>query len=89
MTVYSKVAGSGIRHTASAPISLSKSLHEFLSVTARIGGKALSKVHIGMKPLQMSRVISALSNMSDHHLAQIGISRSDIPGYAEKLLADE
>jgi uncharacterized protein YjiS (DUF1127 family) len=37
----------------------------------------------------MARMLSALSNMSDYQLAQIGISRSEIPEYAEKLMADE
>ncbi|WP_366142120.1 DUF1127 domain-containing protein [uncultured Roseobacter sp.] len=37
----------------------------------------------------MARMLSTLSSMSDHQLAQIGISRSDIPRYAEKLMATE
>nr|WP_282120660.1 DUF1127 domain-containing protein [Ruegeria atlantica] len=34
-------------------------------------------------------MLSTLSSMSDHQLAQIGISRSDIPEYAAKLMANE
>ncbi len=41
-----------------------------------------------LKTLQMARILSTLSNMSDDQLAQIGISRSDIPEYAAKLMAD-
>ncbi|WP_370399241.1 DUF1127 domain-containing protein [Sulfitobacter sp. JB4-11] len=37
----------------------------------------------------MARMLSTLSSMSDHQLAQIGISRSDIPKYAETLMVDD
>lgn len=56
-----------------------------LALLARIGAKA----HAGLKALQMARMLSTLSSMSDHQLAQIGISRSDIPKYAETLMADD
>lgn len=42
-----------------------------------------------LKTLQLARMISTLSSMSDHQLAQIGITRSDIPKYAEELMADQ
>ncbi len=48
-----------------------------------------AKAKAALRGLQMGRMLSTLSNMSDYQLAQIGISRSDIPEYAEKLLADE
>jgi uncharacterized protein YjiS (DUF1127 family) len=48
-----------------------------------------AKAHAALKALQMARMLSTLSNMSDYQLAQIGISRSDIPKYAETLMADE
>lgn len=40
-----------------------------------------------LKTLQMARMLSTLSKMSDDQLAQIGISRSGIPEYAAKLMA--
>ncbi|MBU2981495.1 DUF1127 domain-containing protein [Lentibacter algarum] len=38
---------------------------------------------------QTARMMSVLSSMSDYQLKQIGISRSDIPNYAEVLVAGE
>ncbi|RLK07918.1 uncharacterized protein DUF1127 [Ruegeria conchae] len=52
---------------------------------ARIGATA----NAALKALQTARMLSTLSNMNDHQLAQIGISRSDIPEYAAKLMANE
>ncbi|AXI44282.1 hypothetical protein C1J02_08705 [Sulfitobacter sp. SK011] len=49
----------------------------------------MAKAHSAMRTLQMARMLSTLSNMSDHQLAQIGIQRSDIPKYAETLMAEE
>jgi len=48
-----------------------------------------AKANTALKALQMARMMSVLSNMSDYQLAQIGISRSDIPKYAETLMAGE
>ncbi len=48
-----------------------------------------STTKAALKALKMARMLSALSNMSDYQLAQIGISRSEISEYAEKLMADE
>jgi len=59
--------------------------HSFVSILARMGAKA----HSALKSLQMARMLSTLANMSDHQLAQIGIQRSDIPKYAETLMAEE
>ncbi len=56
-----------------------------IALLAWIGTKAKA----ALKALQMARMLSTLSNMSDYQLAQIGISRSEIPAYAEKLMADE
>ncbi len=55
-----------------------------IALLAMIGAKA----HAALRALQMARMLSTLSNMSDYQLAQIGISRSDIPKYAETLMAD-
>jgi uncharacterized protein YjiS (DUF1127 family) len=48
-----------------------------------------AKVNAAVRTLQMARMMSTLSSMSDAQLAQIGISRSDIPEYAETLMAKE
>ena len=56
-----------------------------ISFLAWIGTTA----NAALKALQMARMLSTLSNMNDYQLAQIGISRSDIPEYAAKLMADE
>lgn len=85
MTVNSHTAGPDGRHAVTASISLSKIAHSFLSILAWFGTKAKST----LKALQMGRMLSTLSNMSDHQLAQIGIQRSEIPKYAETLMADE
>jgi uncharacterized protein YjiS (DUF1127 family) len=85
MTVNSHTAGPDGRHAVAASISISMIAHGFLSILARIGAKAKS----ALNALQMARMLSTLSNMSDHQLAQIGIQRSDIPKYAETLMANE
>ncbi|WP_254694185.1 DUF1127 domain-containing protein [Sulfitobacter sp. SK012] len=85
MTVNSHTGGPDTGHAATASISLSKMAHGFVSMLARIGVKA----HSIVKSLQMARMLSTLANMSDHQLAQIGIRRSDIPKYAETLMAEE
>ncbi len=55
-----------------------------ISFLAWIGAKA----NAVLKTLQMAKMLSTLSKMSDDQLAQIGISRSDIAEYAAKLMAD-
>ena len=52
---------------------------------AKLGVKA----HTCLRALQMARMLSTLSSMSDYQLAQIGISRSDIPKYAATLMENE
>lgn len=48
-----------------------------------------TKAKAALKAVQMARMHSTISHMSDFQLAQIGISRSDIPKYAAKLMADQ
>ncbi|MGC1505619.1 MAG: DUF1127 domain-containing protein [Sulfitobacter sp.] len=72
-------------HAATALTSLSKIGHGFVSILVLF----LTKTHAAVKTLQMARMLSTLSNMSDHQLAEIGIQRSDIPKYAETLMAGE
>ena len=62
-------------HAFAAPLALLASLR--------------AKAHAGLKALQMARMLSTLSSMSDHRLAQIGISRSDIPKYAATLMEND
>lgn len=42
-----------------------------------------------LRAMQMARMMSCLANMTDPQLAAIGIKRSQIPQYAEKLMAQE
>ncbi|WP_390910354.1 DUF1127 domain-containing protein [Pseudosulfitobacter sp. SM2401] len=56
-----------------------------ISLLATFGAKA----NAALRTLQVARMMSTLSSMSDIQLAQIGISRSDIPEYAETLMAKE
>lgn len=42
-----------------------------------------------LKSLQTARMMSVLTNMSDHQLAKIGITRSEILQYAERLMSEE
>ncbi|GAA6161993.1 MULTISPECIES: DUF1127 domain-containing protein [Ruegeria] len=74
MAVDTQTVGTNRGHTIAQSIS-------FL---AWIGSTA----NAALKALQMARMLSTLSNMSDYQLSQIGISRSDIPKYAAKLMAD-
>ena len=85
MTVNSQTAGPDGTHAVTASIYLSKIAHSVLSILARLRAKA----KFVLRALQMARMLSTLSNMSDHQLAQIGIQRSDIPKYAETLMANE
>ncbi len=53
------------------------------------GGRSVLKgAHTFLISLQVARMMATLSNMSDHQLAQIGINRSEISDYAEKLVKD-
>ena len=67
----------------------SKMVQGLVSGIAGIGGKALAKTRTLKKSLQMARMMSVLSSMSDDQLFQIGISRSEIPKYAKTLMADD
>lgn len=85
MTINPNTAGPHTRHAGTVSITLSKVAHGIASILVQFGARA----HSALKSLQMARMLSTLSNMSDHQLAQIGIQRSDIPKYAETLMADE
>ena len=85
MTVNSPTVRPENRYPATAFNFLSKNSHRFLSMLAWLGSKAKS----ALKTMQVARMMSTLSNMSDHQLAQIGIQRSDIPKFAETLMAND
>ena len=89
MTVNLHFAEPSSHQAVTASLSWSKTAHGFLSVLARIGNKAMASATSALRALQMGRMLSTLSNLSDHQLAQIGIQRSDIPKYAETLMANE
>ena len=46
------------------------------------------KTKSALRALQTARMLSVLANMSDQQLAQIGISRSEIPQYADRLMSE-
>lgn len=50
------------------------------------GRKLLASVASFLRSVQMARMISTLSGMTDTQLAEIGIARRDIPAYAERLM---
>ncbi len=54
-----------------------------------LGAKTLASVKSTLRALQTARMMSVLASMSDAQLAQIGITRCEIPRHAEKLIADD
>ena len=81
MTVNSHAVGSENRNFSATGVvsGIVAAVEGFLS-------KALANAGSGLKAVQTARMKSTLSGMSDHQLAQIGISRSEIPKYAESLI---
>jgi len=47
------------------------------------------KVSAGVKVLQYSRMVQALSGMSDAQLAAIDLERKDIPAHAHRCIYEE
>ena len=43
----------------------------------------------GLHTIQCARMLQALSSLSDHQLAEIGIARQDIPQYAARLMSQD
>ncbi|PVH30154.1 hypothetical protein [Pararhodobacter oceanensis] len=60
-----------------------------IAALSRFGGKIKTQAQHLSKAIQLARMMSVLANMSDDHLELIGVTRSEIPAYAEKLLAGE
>mgnify|MGYP003625305982 CR=1 FL=1 len=56
---------------------------EIMSLVRAFG----AKIALGFHAVQLARVKSILSRMSDRQLAEIGIKRSEISQYATKLMA--
>jgi len=74
-------------HTTGAERHLT--LATFGAWIARFWHATMAKSHSALRALQTARMMSTLAQMSDHQLTQIGISRSEIPQYAEKLMAED
>lgn len=69
--------------TASAT---TKSITAFM---ARNVAQTRRKAKSALRALQTARMVSVLVNMSDQQLSEIGISRSEIPQYAERLMFED
>lgn len=89
MAASSHLDGHGSPHIASTSVFSSKAAHWFISIFAKLGGTVTDKANSTLKALQVGRMISTFSHMSDYQLAQIGIQRSDIPEYAKTLMVNE
>jgi uncharacterized protein YjiS (DUF1127 family) len=57
-----------------------------LRLLSKFGALALAKTASAIKTLQTARMLTALSEMNDEQLNQVGITRADIPEYAAKLM---
>lgn len=68
---------------------LTQNAQGFLAAMARFVRHVLAKAKSSLHAVQMARMLSTLSGMSDRQLAQIGIARSDIPRYAKTLMAED
>ena len=58
----------------------------FLDRALAVVGSRMSTVGTSLK---VARMASALSNLSDHQLAEIGVTRRDIMRHAEHLISSE
>ena len=56
---------------------------------AQLGSDFATSAKSFLRVMQMARMMSSLANMTDPQLAAIGITRAQIPQYAEKLMAQE
>lgn len=86
MAFNSQTVGAGNEPILNAGIQSSETQMSFLAMLISWSGKAIVKFGAGVRALQEARMMSTLSNMSDYQLTQIGIKRSEIPQYAEKLM---
>ncbi len=58
------------------------------SPMSRIASRAWATARSMLRTLQTSRLMSVLAGMSDVQLAEIGITRGDIPRYATWLMSN-
>lgn len=67
--------------------------HQAMKAAISFLNRALAAVGSGVAAvgtsLKVARMASALSNLSDHQLAEIGVTRSDIMRHAEHLITSE
>ena len=67
--------------------------HRSMNAVISYLNRALATIGSGMSAagtsLKVARMASALNNLSDHQLAQIGITRSDIKRHAKSLVSYE
>lgn len=61
----------------------------FFGAFSGFGAKVSAFASSALQALQVARMASVLSEMTDQQLADIGISRSGIPAYAETLIVGE
>lgn len=85
MTVKSHVAGPTERQEE-LPIPLGKLAEKAMAALGHTTHWLASKTTAGVRALQFTRMTSTLSQLSDAQLDYIGISRAEIPVYAESLL---
>lgn len=87
MTASPDTTGTEDHNTVTS--ALTQNAQGLLAALARFGRNVMAKAKSGLRAVQMARMLSTLSSMSDRQLAQIGIQRSDIPQYAKTLMAEE
>ncbi|KIN61999.1 hypothetical protein Z946_855 [Sulfitobacter noctilucicola] len=81
MAFNSHIAETGSNASGS---SLS-AIFDFIKALPR---KVASQVRAGTRAMQQARMIGILSSMTDAQLAQVGITRAEIPQHALKMLSD-
>lgn len=59
---------------------------KFLEIVSNIFAAWASNLHTALKEVQTAQMKSALLSMNDDQLKQIGLTRRDIPQYAETLM---
>ena len=81
---------------ASSLQSTSTERHDFTTVARRVYQYVArllvltgSRMKYALRTLQIARMMSVLANMSDQQLAETGITRSEIPEYALRLMSEE
>tara|TARA_R110000850_G_scaffold109051_5_gene221818 strand:- start:332 stop:628 length:297 start_codon:yes stop_codon:yes gene_type:complete len=89
MAAKTTMADATNRNPVPALALIASKAYGFLTTLGRIGVKVGRAAHNFLYTAQVARMISTLSRLSDNQLAQIGISRSDIPKYAETLMATD